>query len=345
MHRHLFTVVIQLTRLDLYVNTVFVHLFLNVGQVLRHFLIALFHRQLEVENGLTTPAVDQPGGHQRGDFCRLLNHIAHHPRDVVTVRAITETVFTQPGDLPGVHQALRHWAVINGRYPHIAFHQLIGPAARARAKVDGVHAVCQTLIPLIRRDKDVERLFQLERGTAWRIGREAQTRDTHKEGRVVGGVRIACIAAARCDKEDMHHRTLRRFVVRQHARITQRRTQRHGELTAELHQLFTFVGIRHFNAQIAALLHHALQHANNRRDAVFRRKILQQLTRDKHLASEDQRAERQLARQLVCVFSLIALEYHIARVFFYAGKAEDFALRRFIGNFRGALFLKPRATI
>ena len=191
----------------------------------------------------------------------------------------------------------------------------------------------------------MERLFQLQRRTAWRIGREAQTRDAHKERRVVGGVRVARIAAARCNKEDMHHRTLRRFVVRQHARITQRRAQRNGELTAELHQLFTFVGIRHFNAQIAALLHHALQHAHDWRDAVFRGKVFEQLTRDKHLARKNQRAERQFARQLIRIFRLIAFEYHIARVFFYAGKAEDFALRRFIGNFRGALFLKPRATI
>ncbi|MNL51109.1 hypothetical protein D3C87_1741810 [compost metagenome] len=127
-----------------------------------------------------------------------------------------------------------------------------------------MHTAGQTLVPLVGRNKDVERFFQFERRTAWRIGREPQTRDTHIEWRVVGRVGIPGITAAWRDKEDMHHRTLWRFVVRQHAHLTQRGAQRNGEFATELHQLFTFVRIRDFNAQIAALLYYALQHAGNR---------------------------------------------------------------------------------
>ncbi len=94
MHGDFFAIVVQLARLNHHVNTVLIHLLLNVGQVLRDLLIALFHWQLEVKNGLTTPAVDQPGGHQGRHFRWLLYHIAHHPGDVVAGWAVAETIFT-----------------------------------------------------------------------------------------------------------------------------------------------------------------------------------------------------------------------------------------------------------
>ena len=336
---------IQLTRLDLGVNAVLVQLGLNIGQILRHLFIALFHRQLEVEDGLPAPAVDQPLRHQRRHFRWLFHHIADHPRDVVAVRTIAETVFTQPGHLAGIHQALGHRAVIDRRDPHVALHQLIGPAARAGAEIDGIHAVRQTLVPLVRRNKNVERLFQLEGGAARRVGRKLQPRNAHIERRVIVTVRVAGIAAARGDKEHMHHRTLRRFIAGQDARFAQRRAQRHGKLAAELHQLFAFVGVRHLDAQIAALLHHALQHADDRRNAILRRQVAQQFAHHKHLAGEDQRAERQIAHQLLAIILLIAFKNHIARVFFDPGKTKHLEAGCLIGNFCCALFLKPRATI
>ncbi|CNT79431.1 Uncharacterised protein [Salmonella enterica subsp. enterica serovar Bovismorbificans] len=83
--------------------------------------------------------------------------------------------------------------------------------------------------------------------------------------------RITGIAASWRDKKDMNDRTLRRFIIRQYARITQSRAQRHRKFAAELHQFFTFIGVGDFNSQLAALFHYALQHADNRRNSVFRR--------------------------------------------------------------------------
>jgi hypothetical protein len=143
----------------------------------------------------------------------------------------------------------------------------------------------------------------------------------------------------------MHYRTFWCLVVGQYARVTQCRAQRHGELTAKLHQLFAFVGICNFNAQIATLLHHALQHANNRRNAIFRREVFQKLTRDKHLAGKNQRGERQVANQFFCIICLVAFKNDIARILFHTGKTKHFAFRGFISDLRGTLFFKARATI
>ncbi len=143
----------------------------------------------------------------------------------------------------------------------------------------------------------------------------------------------------------MHHGTFWCLVVGQHARLTQCRAQRHGKFATELHQLFAFVGVGNFNAQLATLLHHALQHANNRRNAIFRRKIFQKFTRDKHLTGKNQRAKRQIAHQFFRVICLIAFENNIARVLFHAGKTKHFALRGFISDLRSTLFFKARATI
>ncbi|MNT40762.1 hypothetical protein D3C72_1770950 [compost metagenome] len=138
----------------------------------------------------------------------------------------------------------------------------------------------------------MERFFQFERRTAWRIGREFKTRDTHIKRRVVRRVGVTGVTAARRNKEDMHHRTFWRLVVCQHAHLTQRSAQRNGELAAKLHQLFAFVGVSHFNTQIATLLHHTLQHAGDRGNTIFWRQIGQQFARGKHLTGKNQRAER-----------------------------------------------------
>ena len=172
---------IQLARLDLRVDAVLIQLLLDIGQVARQLFIALFHRQLKVKDGFTAPAVHQPLRHQRSHFRRLLHHIAHHPRDVVARWAVLEAIFAQPGHLAGIHQALRHRAVIHRGDPHIAFHQLIGPAAGAGTEIHGVHTVRQALVPLIRRNKDVKRLFQLESRAARRIGRKLEARNAHIE--------------------------------------------------------------------------------------------------------------------------------------------------------------------
>ena len=323
----------------------FIQLLLDIGEVARQLFIALFHRQLKVKDGFPAPAVHQPLRHQRRHFRRFLHHIAHHPRDVVARWAILEAIFTQPGHLPGIHQTLRHRAVIHGGDPHVAFHQLIGPAAGAGPQIHRIHPVAQTLVPLICRDKDVKRLFQLQRRTARRIRRELQTRDPHIERRVVGGVRVTGIAAAGGNKEHMDYRALRRFIVGEHARFTQRSAQRNRQFTAELHQLFAFIGIGHFHPQIAALLDHALQHPDNRRDAIFRRQVAQQFTGHKHLTGENQRAERQFTHQFVAIFHLIAFKNDIARVFFHSGKTKHLKAGGLIGNFCCALLLKPGATI
>ena len=49
MHRHLFAIVIQLTRPDPHVNAVFIQLLLNIGRVLRDLLIALFIGSLRLK--------------------------------------------------------------------------------------------------------------------------------------------------------------------------------------------------------------------------------------------------------------------------------------------------------
>lgn len=75
----------------------------------------------------------QPLRHQCRNFRRFFNHIAYHPGDIAARRTEFETVFPQPRHLSGIHQTLRHRAVVDGINPHVALHQLVGPAARASA--------------------------------------------------------------------------------------------------------------------------------------------------------------------------------------------------------------------
>ncbi len=80
----------------------------------------------------------------------------------------------------------------------------------------------------------------------------------------------------------------------------------------------------------------------------FWRRSFQQLTRDEHLARKKiSELNAQLACQLIRIVRLVAFEHpHIASHYpLNARKTEDFCFCRFIRNFRGALFLKPRATI
>ncbi len=228
---------------------------------------------------------------------------------------------------------------------HAAFHQLIGPAARASAQIDRVHAAGQAFVPLVGGDEHVERFFQLQRRTARRIGREAQTRNAHVERRVVVAVGVTDVAAARRDEEHVHHRASRVLARHQHLLLAHRAAQRYRQLATELHQLFAFVGVRHFHPQLTAAVNHADQHADDRRYPIFRRQIAQQLTHHDHLAGENQFAERNFPRQAVGIVRLIAFEQHVTAVLFYPCKAVNLQLGGFVGDLRRTLFFKARTAV
>ncbi len=143
----------------------------------------------------------------------------------------------------------------------------------------------------------------------------------------------------------MHHRALRAFVIEQDPRFAQAGAQRHGELAAKLRQLFRFVGVRHLDAQLAALLDHAGQHADNRRNAIVRRQIFQQLADHQHLAGKNQRIERKIAHQAIGLFVLITFEQYVAAVLFNPRETIDFTLGGSGGDFRRALFFKTGTAI
>ena len=345
MHGHFFAVVIQLARLNLRVYALLLQRRVHHCQVLRDFFIALFHWQLEVEDRLTAPAVDQPFGHQAGDAHRFFHHVTHQPADVAARRAEFETVFAAVRNLSGIHQAWRHRAVIHRVDPHAALHQLIGPAAGAGTKIDRIHAAAQPFIPLIGRHEHMECFFQLQRRAAWRIGRELQARNAHVKRRVVVRQRITNVAGARRDKEHMHHRTFIALIIQQDFAVAQAGAQRYRQLSAKFGQLFGFIGVGHFNAQLAALLHYAAQHADDRGNTIFRREIAQQLAHYQHLPGKNQLHERQRGDQFFRLFRLIALKQHVTGVIFNTRKTVDFAFRCFGTDFCRTLFLKSRTAI
>ena len=181
MYRDLFPIVVELFGLYHEVALKLAQPLAQNLEIMLHLGIAPLHRQLKVEHGLFTQAVAEPGGDEVRHPRRFLNHVTNQPVGILLRRTIAETIVANMFDLTTIHQGFSHGAIVHGTDHHASTHQLIGPASRARPQIDSIQPRGQTHIPLIIRNEDMERLFQLQRRAARRVSRELQPRDTHVE--------------------------------------------------------------------------------------------------------------------------------------------------------------------
>ena len=306
--------------------------------------IALLHRQLEVEHGLLAVVLAEPVGNHVDHPRRLVHHVAHQPVGVLLAWPPDEAVVANVLDLAGIHQGLGHGAVVHRGHHHATAHQLIGPAARAGAQIDGLHAGGEAQLPLFPRHEHIEGLFQLEAGAARGVRRAAQARNAHVEFGVVEGVGVPQQQVIIGHEEGVEHRTVRRLLLGQDLVAAQRLAQRHRELAAEGRELLRLVGVGRLHPQIATdgIVTGRLYDGGNPIGEV---QILQLMGHHQHLADEDELTERQLAGQQIRLLLVIQLENHVTAVVLDPGEAVALHVAGSFGDLCRRLFLKTRAAI
>ena len=221
---------------------------LDVFQALHDFAVALFHRQLEVDDGLPAPAAGQPAGQQRAAACGLIDDVADHPL-YRTGRFEQITVGLDVLDLAAVHQAAGHGAVIHGGDFHVPVDQLPGPAAGCGTQVHSGHARGQAAVPFIPGDEVVPGFFQLEGRAAGRLPGEFQPGYAHRPGCGVVRPGPADKQPLTAFEEHMQARCL--GVLRTYeAGLGQGGVQWPLELLGQCGQRFAVVGVGGFQPQL-----------------------------------------------------------------------------------------------
>ncbi|MCY1296831.1 hypothetical protein D9M70_462420 [compost metagenome] len=243
-------------------------------------------------------------------------------------------------DQPGVHQAFRHRAVVDGGDQHAAAHQLVGPAARRGAEVDAGHLVRQALVPLLAGNEEVPGLLQLEGRAARRLAGELQARDAHRpECRVVRlGQPEEHLAAA----PEGQQQAWLVGVLHQLAGFAQGLAQRRLELLAEVGELLALVAVEHLQPQAAAL-RIVRQRVEQHADAIALRQRDERAARP--LAREDQAVEAQAAHQPRGAVRLAADELGIGAVRFALGVAGNLQAGGVLADLGADLTLETGAAV